>query len=502
MESWRSSIGAARPRSSWSASRASARRVCWPSSPLERTRAGSSSSPAPRPSSSATCRSRSSWTRSTSTCEGSNRHRLAALDDDVRTELAHVFPSLTALATERRRRAPARALPQPPRGARAARAARVDAAARARARRPPLGRLGVRRAASERSCAGPRRRRCSSRWPYVRARCRSVCPPRSSGPTARTALTRIELGALSPEEARQLLGDAVDGADATVLYEESGGNPFYLEQLARSLDRADGAAAVHDETSLAAIGVPSTVAAALTEELALLPTPHASSWKGRRWQAIPSSPSWPRPRPGCPRAPVMEAVDELLQLDLLRTTDVPRRFRFRHPLVRRAVYEATAAGWRLGAHERCAEALAARGATASARAHHVERSAREGDADAAAVLREAGEEAVRLAPASAAHWFAEALRLLPRNAPAEERVELLLARAGALTAAGRFNDSHDASCSRRSRSCPTARTRCTRGSSAPAPGWRASSDDTSKPARASRAPSRACPTRARPRRWR
>ncbi|HUG65043.1 MAG TPA: alcohol dehydrogenase catalytic domain-containing protein [Gaiellaceae bacterium] len=39
---------------------------------------------------------------------------------------------------------------------------------------------------------------------------------------------------------------------------------------------------------------------------------------------------------------------------------------------------AATAGWRLGAHERCAEALAARGATASARAHHVERSAREG----------------------------------------------------------------------------------------------------------------------------
>jgi tetratricopeptide (TPR) repeat protein len=139
---------------------------------------------------------------------------------------------------------------------------------------------------------------------------------------------------------------------------------------------------------------------------------------------------------------MMQAIDELLKVDLLRTTDVPRRFRFRHPLVRRAVYEATAGGWRLGAHERSAEALAARGAIASARAHHVERSAREGDARAVAVLREAGEEAVRLAPASAAHWFAEAIRLLPATAPAEERIELLLARARALTAAGRFNDSH------------------------------------------------------------
>src|SRR5438094_6899731 len=109
----------------------------------------------------------------------------------------------------------------------------------------------------------------------------------------------------------------------------------------------------------------------------------------------------------------MHAVDELLGLDLIRTTDLPRRFRFRHPLVRRAVYEATAGGWRLGAHERCAAALAARGAGAAARAHHVERSAREGDLGAVAVLREAGEATKRLAPASAARWFAAALRLLP-----------------------------------------------------------------------------------------
>ena len=120
----------------------------------------------------------------------------------------------------------------------------------------------------------------------------------------------------------------------------------------------------------------------------------------------------------------MDAVDELLRLDLVRTTDVPRRFRFRHPLVRRAVYEATPGGWRLGAHERCADALAARGATAAARAHHVERSAREGDLEAVAVLREAGEAAARLAPASAARWFGGALRLLPQAAPAEERIEL------------------------------------------------------------------------------
>jgi DNA-binding CsgD family transcriptional regulator/tetratricopeptide (TPR) repeat protein len=111
--------------------------------------------------------------------------------------------------------------------------------------------------------------------------------------------------------------------------------------------------------------------------------------------------------------------------------------------VRRAVYEATSGGWRLGAHERCADALAARGASAAARAHHVERSARQGDLDAVAVLRQAGEAAARLAPDSAARWFAGALRLLPQTAPPQDRIELLLERAGALSAAGRFTDAHE-----------------------------------------------------------
>ena len=140
----------------------------------------------------------------------------------------------------------------------------------------------------------------------------------------------------------------------------------------------------------------------------------------------------------------MRAIDELLDRDLVRITDVPRRFRFRHPLVRRAVYEGTPNGWRLEAHERCAETLAARGATSAARAHHVERSARRGDLAAVAVLREAGQSAARLAPESAATWFAGALRLLPETTPVPDRIELLLARTEALAAAGRFAESHAA----------------------------------------------------------
>src|SRR6266540_2749157 len=344
--------------------------------------------------------------------------RLAALDDDVRTELGHVFPSLSTLATGRT----AALQHERHRSHRAIRKLLEQLATLLR--RPPAEAVLI----------------------ALAVRPRQV-PERLSGALERAqragTLTRIELGPLSRDETRDFLGEAVEAAEAAAFYEQSGGNPFYLEQLARSLERTSADATAAAEMS-AAIGVPSTVAAALTEELALL------SDEARHvleWAAVAGDPFEPElaaAAAAMPEAAAIDAVDELLQLDLVRPTDVPRRFRFRHPLVRRAIYEATRGGWRLGAHERCAEALAARGTGAAARAHHVERSAREGDVAAVALLREAGETAARLAPASAARWFAGALRLLPQNAPAQERVELLLARADALTATAHFADSHSA----------------------------------------------------------
>jgi ATP/maltotriose-dependent transcriptional regulator MalT len=257
------------------------------------------------------------------------------------------------------------------------------------------------------------------------------------------AVTRVDLGALTLDEARQLLGERFDAGRAALLYQESGGNPFYLEQLARSPARAPQFTSA-PEISLTGLEVPPAVAASLAEELTLLSDVGRLVLEGAAVAGDPFEPELAAAAAATSEAAGMHAVDELLGLDLIRTTDVPRRFRFRHPLVRRAVYEATAGGWRLGAHERCAEALAARGAAAAARAHHVERSARQGDLAAVAVLREAGEATARLAPESAARWFGGALRLLPQTAPAEDRVELLLARSWALAAAGRFTDSHEA----------------------------------------------------------
>lgn len=362
--------------------------------------------------------------------------RLAVLDEDVRTELSHVFPSLSTLGT-----ATGGAFQHERYRSHRAVRALLEELAKTRSLVLTLDDVHWADPASVELLGALLRRPPDAGVLIVLAVRPHRMAERLSAAIERAdragAMIRIELGALTAVEAQELVGE-----EAADLYAESGGNPFYLEQLARSLGRHGEAHATPD-VSLSGIEVPSAVAASLSEELGFLSDDARRVLEGASVAGDPFEPELAAAGAATSEAVAMEAIDELLLLDLVRSTEVPRRFRFRHPLIRRAVYEATPGGWRLGAHERCADLLAARGATAAARAHHVERSAREGDLGAVAVLREAGEGATRLAPASAANWFAQALRLLPASAPSSERLELLLARSAAQTASGHFADSHN-----------------------------------------------------------
>jgi DNA-binding CsgD family transcriptional regulator/tetratricopeptide (TPR) repeat protein len=253
-------------------------------------------------------------------------------------------------------------------------------------------------------------------------------------------LERAELDALSRVEARTFLGDAADGAERSGLYEESGGNPFYLEQLARALERAAPVRSRNADVSLSGIQVPGSVAASLSEELALLSPAARAVLDGAAVAGDPFEPELAAAAAAVSEPSTLEAMNELLRLDLVRQADTPRRFRFRHPLLRRAVYESTPGGWRLAAHGRSAEALAQLGASAASRAHHVEYSARIGDVAAITVLREAGEATADRAPANAARWFTAALRLLGDSGADGQRAQLLTALAGTQAATGKFED--------------------------------------------------------------
>ena len=154
------------------------------------------------------------------------------------------------------------------------------------------------------------------------------------------------------------------------------------------------------------------------------------------WRASRSSPISPPRSPSCREAEGLEALDDLLALDLVRPTDVPRRFVFRHPLVRRAVYESTRGGWRLAAHARAADALAARGADAAERAHHVEQSASQGDEEAIEVLLEAGAATPPRAPRRPRRAGSRRRCACCPSADTERQVEVRVALASALRSVG------------------------------------------------------------------
>ena len=138
---------------------------------------------------------------------------------------------------------------------------------------------------------------------------------------------------------------------------------------------------------------------------------------------------------GLPEDVALVALDALLALDLVRATSVPRLFVFRHPLVRRAVYETVPAGRRLAAHARAADSLAERGAPAAERAHHVAQSARPGRRGGDRLLLGVGAAATGRAPAAAARWYEEALRLLTES-DRERQIDVRIALASALSSLG------------------------------------------------------------------
>jgi len=244
------------------------------------------------------------------------------------------------------------------------------------------------------------------------------------------------LGALSFADAETLLGADVPPPVRGEIYEAGGGNPFFLQQLARQ--HAAGRTVAAEPSGG---GVPRAVARALEQEIAALSEDGRRLAQGAAVAGDPVDLDLAMAAGALEESEALEALDELLAGALLTNTDVPRRYRFRHPLVRLSIYDSAAEGWRIAAHGRAAAALAERGGSLAARAHHLERCARPGDAEALEVLVEAGRYAAARAPATAADRFAAALRLMPQTEDTmPRRLELLVGLAQALAATGRLEE--------------------------------------------------------------
>ncbi|MCW2899470.1 MAG: transcriptional regulator, LuxR family [Streptosporangiaceae bacterium] len=245
----------------------------------------------------------------------------------------------------------------------------------------------------------------------------------------------IPVGPLAEDEVAEFLGPRVGRARRRALYEVSGGNPFYLEALARSeAPIARGS----EEGEL-----PRAVRAALDLEMSGLSATARLVAQAAAVAADEFEPLVAAVAAEVPEDAALRALDEMVARDVVRPAGAGR-FRFRHPLVRHAVYGSAAAGWRLAAHARISAHLARVGAPALTRAHHVERSGRFGDEQAIATLVEAARAVAAHAPGTGAHWLKAALRLMPVAAgDPGPRLELLLELARLQTVSGRLTDGRE-----------------------------------------------------------
>ena len=255
-------------------------------------------------------------------------------------------------------------------------------------------------------------------------------PERARRPLASIEIADHVLSIALPPLDRAALNELVGSADPDNdrWYELTRGNPFFALQLARAghdpgrtLDLDDLPDAVQDTIQVEFDGLPAS-ARQVAAAAAIIGDPFDLDL------VIGAS--------DVAEDEVLDGLDHLCVLGLVRSTSAPRVFEFRHPLVRSAIYRVTPPGRRIAFHRRIAEHLRERGAGPVELAPHVDHFARHGDMGAIEVLGRAAESVIAQAPVSAARWLTTALSLLPASAPAPRRIRLLGHLANAHAAVG------------------------------------------------------------------
>ena len=246
-------------------------------------------------------------------------------------------------------------------------------------------------------------------------------------------VSRLSLRTLTSRQAADLLAPA-PASDRSRIFGESGGNPFYIEQLVRTTAEP-GVTEPMGTGDGAPIQTPVGVVASIAQELRQLSADAGRMLEGAAVAGEPFDPELAAEAAGIPPDHALDLLDEVVARGFVRAEPVPRVFRFRHPIVRRAVYDSIGPGRRIASHRRAAEALGQRGAAPATVAHHLALCARPGDDGAITVLGQAAAKVASSAPVSAAHWLSVALSLLPAGEHGR-RLALLTPLAQAQAATG------------------------------------------------------------------
>ncbi|MEU1358821.1 BTAD domain-containing putative transcriptional regulator [Micromonospora zamorensis] len=235
------------------------------------------------------------------------------------------------------------------------------------------------------------------------------------------------------ELARAVVGAALDPATARLIHDRSGGNPFFVRELAQ-LYASEG------EAALAA--VPPGVRDVIRHRLAQLPTPTRTVLRQAAVLGRDLDPEVLGALAGDPAA-VLDAVDRALQTGFLTEREPDGRLRFTHILVRDTLYADLSTPRRAAWHAAVAEVLRQREPVEpAALAHHLLRAGGPVAAGrAAAYARTAAEQAERGGnPHEAARLWGQAIEAYDSAGAVEQRERLtaLLGLGRALAVTGRL----------------------------------------------------------------
>jgi len=213
---------------------------------------------------------------------------------------------------------------------------------------------------------------------------------------AALGLVALDLVPLDRAAAETLLDGVPAGSERDRCFAQSGGNPLLLRELARDGGRHP---------------VPGTIVAAIRAEVASLPDDARALLDAAAIAGDPFDFELAARIAELDVAAALAALNMIAAHELVRPGDAPRRFAFRHPVIRSAVYEAIGAGAQLAGHAAAARALT--DAPLAVRARHLAHAAAPGDVAAATTLRDAAAAVRPQAPGVAADWLLAARRAAP-----------------------------------------------------------------------------------------
>ncbi len=254
---------------------------------------------------------------------------------------------------------------------------------------------------------------------------------------------RLGLGQLDEQAVRELVADTVAAEPGRRLMAKvagAGGNPLFVTELLAAIAEDGAVQLAGGQAEVADAVLPPTLRLTILRRLGFLPeqTLHAL-----RPASILGSSFAVRDLSTTTGRSVLDLSTVLLPaIDARVLRSESGRLRFRHDLIRDAIYEDVPESVRLGLHREAGQRLADAGAPSLQVAEHLARGAVLGDVEAIRWLTKAAREVAPRSPRVASDLLTHAIGLFPPGDP--ERDRLIVERAVSLMWAGGVVDAEEA----------------------------------------------------------